>query len=681
MKILHQFTFAAALALTAAACSSPKPTAQDGTELWLETGRSYEQVLASVQTGVNGELAREEYHIYDKDGKRFVEGGSDAAIRYGVNALRRAEILGQAGAGIDLREKPYYDLRILNHWDNLDDTVERGYAGLSMWEWTAPEIPVERIRHYAELSSSVGLNGAVLNNVNSNPLILDAEHIARVAKIADILREYGIKTYLSIKWTSPIALSGLKSGDPLDPKVRQWWKDKAAEIYAAIPDFGGFLVKANSEGQAGPQDYGRTHADGANMLAEALKPYGGIVMWRAFVYSPTSEDRANQALEEFAPLDGKFADNAIVQIKNGPIDFQAREPFSPLFGRLKETPMMMEFQITQEYLGFSNHLVYHGTTWEECLDSDTYCEGKGSTVAKRVKAIAGVANTGQDANFCGYIFAQSNWYAFGRLAWNPELSAEQIADEWVRQTFDCPKGMSAKAFEKKFLEPVKDIMMTSRETVVDYTMPLGLHHIFAGSHYGPGPWERNFRRDWSPVFYHKADKDGIGFDRTREGTDNVDQYNEPLASMFNSLETCPENLLLWFHHVPWDYQMKSGRSLWDELCMHYDRGISEVEAYRKTWESLKPYVSEAIFNEVSKKLDIQKNDAEWWRDACVGYFQTFSGKPLPSEVRPLNVPIDSLITKSILSDRYGMPTHDENNKPVLVTPRRPSGPRPAKPAK
>ena len=681
MKILHQFTFAAALALTAAACSSPKPTAQDGTELWLETGRSYEQVLASVQTGVNGDLAREEYHIYDKDGKRFVEGGSDAAIRYGVNALRRAEILGQAGAGMDLREKPYYDLRILNHWDNLDDTVERGYAGLSMWEWTAPEIPVERIRHYAELSSSVGLNGAVLNNVNSNPLILDAEHIARVAKIADILREYGIKTYLSIKWTSPIALSGLKSGDPLDPKVRQWWKDKAAEIYAAIPDFGGFLVKANSEGQAGPQDYGRTHADGANMLAEALKPYGGIVMWRAFVYSPTSEDRANQALEEFAPLDGKFADNAIVQIKNGPIDFQAREPFSPLFGRLKETPMMMEFQITQEYLGFSNHLVYHGTTWEECLDSDTYCEGEGSTVAKRVKAIAGVANTGQDANFCGYIFAQSNWYAFGRLAWNPELSAEQIADEWVRQTFDCPEGMSAKSFEKKFLDPVKDIMMTSRETVVDYTMPLGLHHIFAGSHYGPGPWERNFRRDWSPVFYHKADKDGIGFDRTREGTDNVDQYNEPLASMFNSLETCPENLLLWFHHVPWDYQMKSGRSLWDELCMHYDRGISEVEAYRKTWESLKPYVSEAIFNEVSKKLDIQKNDAEWWRDACVGYFQTFSGKPLPGEVRPLNVPIDSLITKSILSDRYGMPTHDENNKPVLVTPRRPSGPRPAKPAK
>lgn len=681
MKILHQFTFAAALALTAAACSSPKPSAQDGTELWLANGRSYEQVLASVQTGVNGELAREEYHIYDKDGKRFVEGGSDAAIRYGVNALRRAEILGRAGAGMDLREKPYYDLRILNHWDNLDDTVERGYAGLSMWEWTAPEIPVERIRHYAELSSSVGLNGAVLNNVNSNPLILDAEHIARVAKIADILREYGIKTYLSIKWTSPIALSGLKSGDPLDPKVRQWWKDKAAEIYAAIPDFGGFLVKANSEGQAGPQDYGRTHADGANMLAEALKPYGGIVMWRAFVYSPTSEDRANQALEEFAPLDGKFADNAIVQIKNGPIDFQAREPFSPLFGRLKETPMMMEFQITQEYLGFSNHLVYHGTTWEECLDSDTYCEGEGSTVAKRVKAIAGVANTGQDANFCGYIFAQSNWYAFGRLAWNPELSAEQIADEWVRQTFDCPEGMSAKAFEKKFLEPVKDIMMTSRETVVDYTMPLGLHHIFAGSHYGPGPWERNFRRDWSPVFYHKADKDGIGFDRTREGTDNVDQYNEPLASMFNSLETCPENLLLWFHHVPWDYQMKSGRSLWDELCMHYDRGISEVEAYRKTWESLKPYVSEAIFNEVSKKLDIQKNDAEWWRDACVGYFQTFSGKPLPSEVRPLNVPIDSLITKSILSDRYGMPTHDENNKPVLVTPRRPSGPRPAKPAK
>ena len=670
MYNLKKTTILGATVLALAACSEPIVSNQDGSELWLANGRSYEEVLASVRTNVDPSLGKEEYHIYDKDGARYVDGGSDAGVRYGIYALQRAEVLGQAGKGIDLREKPYYDLRILNHWDNLDDTVERGYAGLSMWEWTAEDIPVERIRHYGRLCASVGINGSVLNNVNSNPLMLDAEHIARVAKIADILREYGIKTYVSIKWTSPIALSGLKSGDPLDPKVRQWWKDKAAEIYAAIPDFGGFLVKANSEGQAGPQDYGRTHADGANMLAEALKPYGGIVMWRAFVYSPTSPDRANQAVEEFKPLDGEFADNVIVQIKNGPVDFQPREPFSPLFGQLSKTAMMVEFQITQEYLGFSNHLVYHGTTWEECLDSDTYRDGEGSTVARNVKAIAGVANTGQDFNFCGYIFAQSNWYAFGRLAWNPELDAEQIAGEWVRQTFNKPEGMGEKAFVRKFVEPVKDILMTSRETAVNYSMPLGFHHIFAGSHYGPGPWERSIRPDWSCVYYHKAGPDGVGFDRTRSGSGNVDQYNEPLASRFNSLESCPENLLLWFHHLPWDYKLSSGKELWDEICLHYDAGISQVEEYQKTWAGLEPYVSKAIFSEVAKKLDIQKNDAEWWRDACVGYFQTFSQKPLPEGVRPVGIPIDTLRTKSMLSDRYGMPTHDENNKPVLVTPSR-----------
>lgn len=636
MKIIKIITIISAFVLSA--CSTPKPVEQDGSQLWLANGRSYEEILNSVETKIDNSLAKEEYHIYDADGKRHIDGGSQAAIRYGVYALRRAEILGKAEAGLDIREKPYYEYRILNHWDNLDDTVERGYAGLSMWEWTAEDIPTERIRLYGELCSSVGINGAVLNNVNSNPYILDQKHIARVAKIADILREYGITTYLAIKWTSPITLGGLKSGDPLDPKVRQWWKDKVAEIYATIPDFGGFIVKANSEGQAGPQDYGRTHADGANMLAEAVAPYKGIIMWRAFVYSPTSNDRANQAVEEFKSLDGQFAENVIIQIKNGPIDFQPREPFSPLFGQLYNTPMMLELQITQEYLGFSNHLVYHGTTYEECLDSDTYRDGEGSTVSKVIKAIAGVANTGQDSNFCGYIFAQSNWYAFGRLAWNPTLSAEQIADEWERQTFIKPEGMSAQAYEKKFLVPVKNIMMGSRETAVNYMMPLGFHHIFGSTHYGPGPWESGRRPDWSPTFYHKAGKDGVGFDRTRKGSNNVDQYHEPLASQFNSLETCPENLLLWFHHLPWDYKLSSGRELWDEICLHYDKGISEVEEYQKTWANLKPYVSETIFNEVTKKLDIQKNDAEWWRDACIGYFQTFSEKKLPKDVRPLNIP-------------------------------------------
>ena len=668
---MRKYLFVALAGLLLSACSSSvRPVEQDGTDLWLAGARPYAEVLASVRTAIDPALPAEGFHIYDADGVRHVDAGSDAGLRYGVYALQRAEALGKAAPGLDIQEKPFYDLRLLNHWDNLDDTVERGYAGLSMWEWTAPEIPEARIRHYGELCASIGLNGSVLNNVNSNPLILDAAHIARVAKIADILREYGIKTYVSIKWTSPIALDGIKSGDPLDPKVRQWWKDKAAEIYAAIPDFGGFLVKANSEGQAGPQDYGRTHADGANMLAEAVAPYGGIVMWRAFVYSPTSPDRANQAVEEFLPLDGQFADNVIVQIKNGPVDFQPREPFSPLFGKLRNTKMMMEFQITQEYLGFSNHLAYHGTTWEECLDSDTYRDGPGSTVAKMVNAIAGVANTGQDPNFSGYVFAQANWYAFGRLAWNPELGAEEIVDEWVRQTFLKPEGMKDKAFDQKFVKPVKGILMASREAVVNYEMPVGLHHLFGGTHYGPAPWERLGRPDWTPAYYHKADSAGIGFDRTREGSGNVDQYNEPLASTFNNLETCPENLLLWFHHLPWDYKLKSGRTLWDEICLHYDTGIQTVEGFRKTWQELKPYVAPALWEETDRKLTIQANDGRWWRDACVGYFQTFSGRPLPADVEPLKTPIDSLIYRSIRSDRLGMPQHDENGEPIIVSPRR-----------
>ena len=667
---MRAFPFAVLAGIFLAACSSSvRPAEQDGTDLWLAAGKPYGEVLASVQTAIDPALPAEGFHIYDAGGARHIDAGSEAGLRYGVYALQRAEALGQAGPGMDLQEKPFYDLRILNHWDNLDDTVERGYAGLSMWEWTAAEIPEARIRRYGELCASIGINGSVLNNVNSNPLILDAEHIARVAKIADILREYGIRTYLSIKWTSPIALSGLKSGDPLDPKVRKWWKDKAAEIYAAIPEFGGFLVKANSEGQAGPQDYGRTHADGANMLGEAVAPYGGIVMWRAFVYSPTSPDRANQAVEEFLPLDGQFADNVIVQIKNGPVDFQPREPFSPLFGKLKDTKMMMEFQITQEYLGFSNHLAYHGTTWEECLKSDTYRDGPGSTVARMVTAIAGVANTGQDPNFCGYVFAQANWYAFGRLAWNPELSAEQIADEWIRQTFLKPEGMSDKAFTAKFVTPVLDIMMESREAVVNYEMPIGLHHLFGGTHYGPAPWDRLGRPDWTPAYYHKADAQGIGFDRTRKGSDNVDQYNEPLASTFNDPATCPENLILWFHHLPWDHKLSSGRTLWDEICLHYDTGIRQVEAFRQTWAGLKPYVSPVLWEEANKKLEIQQHDAEWWRDANVGYFQQINGLPLPADVRPLEQPIDSLIFRQVRSDRLGMPIHDENNRPIIDAPR------------
>ena len=655
-----------AAALFAAGCTPPQPINQDGTDLWLAAGRPYEEVLASVETAIDPALPAEGYHIYDTDGVRHIDAGSANGLRYGVYALQRAEVLGQAKPGMDVQEKPFYDLRLLNHWDNLDDSVERGYAGKSMWEWTSAEIPEARIRHYGELCASVGLNGAVLNNVNSNPLMLDAEHIDRVRQIADILREYGIRAYIAIKWTSPIALDGLTSGDPLNPAVRQWWKDKAAEIYAAIPDFGGFLVKANSEGQAGPQDYGRTHADGANMLAEALAPYGGIVMWRAFVYAPESPDRANQAVEEFLPLDGKFADNVIVQIKNGPVDFQPREPFSPLFGKLKDTRMMMEFQITQEYLGFSHHVAYHGTTWEECLQSDTYRDGEGSYVANMVSAIAGVANTGQDPNFCGYVLAQANWYAFGRLAWNPYLSAEEIADEWIRQTFLVPDGMSAGAFTAKFVNPLRGLLMESREAVVNYEMPLGLHHLFGGTHYGPIPWDRMPPRpDWQPRYYHQADSAGIGFDRTASGSNNVAQYNEPLTSTFANLETCPENLLLWFHHLPWDYTMSSGRTLWEEICLHYNAGIGQVEDFRALWESLKPFVSPTLYEEVSTKLLIQRNDAEWWRDACVGYFQKLNGLPLPADVRPLRVPVDSLMVRLLRSDELGMPVFDDEYRVVM----------------
>ena len=649
------------------ACSRPVPAEQDGSDLWFAAGRSYEEVLASVQVEVDLRQPPEGFHIYDKDGVRHLAASGMAGVRYGVYALQRAEVMGEAGPGMDLEDHPNYALRLLDHWDNLDDSVERGYAGKSMWEWTSPEIPEARIRRYAELCASVGLNGAVLNNVNSNALILDAEHIARVAKIAGILREYGIKTYLSIKWNTPILLSGLKSGDPLDPAVRKWWQDKADEIYAAIPDFGGFLVKANSEGQTGPQDYGRTHADGANMLAEALAPYDGIVMWRAFVYSPTSPDRASQAVEEFLPLDGEFARNVIVQIKTGPVDFQPREPFNPLFGQLRNTWMMMEFQVTQEYLGFSNHMAYLGTMWEECLKSETYRDASASsTVADVISFMAGVANTGQDADFCGSLFAQANWYAFGRLAWDPALSAERIADEWIRQTFIKPDGMSRKAFETRVVAPVRGMMMASREAVVDYEMPLGLHHLFGGTHYGPMPWDRTPPRvDWQPPYYHQADAEGIGFDRTRSGSGNVDQYNEPLASQFNDAETCPEELILWFHHLPWDHRMKSGRTLWDEICLHYDRGVRAVEGFQATWERVKPYVSPGLWQDAADKLDIQKHDAEWWRDACVGYFQSLSQRPLPGDVRPLGTPIDSLINRQIRSDRLGMPLHDDQHRPIL----------------
>lgn len=632
-------SMAIAAAVAIVGCSKPAEN-----RIWLPDGTP--EVNAEIVVDTTLDLKHDGFMIKDTPDGRKVMAKTEIGAMYGTYALQRLERTGKADGELDIREEPSYERRILNHWDNLDNTVERGYAGWSIWHWGEP-VPVELIKEYARLNASVGINGSVLNNVNATPEMLRRDYLERVAEIADIMRPYGVRVYLSVNFSSPAQLGGLPDSDPLRPEVQEWWADKVAEIYGLIPDFGGFLVKANSEGLPGPQDFGRTHADGANMLADALKPFDGIVMWRAFVYSPKSSDRACQAYDEFAPLDGQFRDNVLIQIKNGPVDFQPREPFSPLFGHMPNTQMMAEFQITQEYLGFSNHLVYLIPLFKECLDSDTYCKGEGSTIADittgklypdvyNTTAIAGVANIGRDENWCGHHFAQSSWYGFGRMAWDVTLTAEEIAQEWLEQTFTS---------DPDFVEPVLDMMMTSREAAVDYMMPLGFHHIFAWTHhYGPEPWcdIPGARADWLPKYYHKADAEGVGFDRTRAGSGNVDQYHEPLASLYNSIETCPEELLLWFHHVPWTHRMSSGRTLWDEICHRYDRGVKKVREYQAVWEKAKPYVDAERWEAVRAKLEIQESDARWWRDACVQYFGEFSGMPVPADVEQPERPLEEL---------------------------------------
>ena len=632
---------AIAAAVAIVSCAPREPEAL----LWLPVGEP--TVEAEIIVDPKLDLHEDGFMIKDTQLGRQILAKTDVGAMYGKYALQRMERTGQASGVLDVREEPSYDRRILNHWDNLDNTVERGYAGWSIWHWGEP-VPVELIRQYSQLNASIGINGSVLNNVNAAPEMLRRDYLERAAEIADIMRPYGIHVYLSVNFSSPAVLGGLETSDPLNEEVRRWWDEKVTEIYSLIPDFGGFLVKANSEGRPGPQDFGRTHADGANMLADVLAPHGGIVMWRAFVYSPKSADRANQAVEEFEPLDGQFRDNVLIQIKNGPVDFQPREPFSPLFGRMSKTALMPEFQITQEYLGFSNHLVYLVPLFKECLDSDTYCDGKGSTVGAittgsvypetyKTTAIAGVANIGRDKNWCGHEFAQSSWYGFGRMAWDVNLSSEDIALEWLQQTFTS---------DTDFTEPVLDMMMSSREAAVDYMMPLGFHHIFAWDHhYGPEPWcdIEGARADWLPKYYHKADSAGVGFDRTREGSCNVDQYHEPLASIYNSIETCPEDLLLWFHHVPWTRIMTSGRTLWDEICFRYDRGVKTARSYLSVWDDVKPYVDSERWEAVRAKLEIQERDARWWRDACLQYFGEFSGIPIPNEIEQPERPLDELM--------------------------------------
>lgn len=642
MKIVHRLllvlTLLAPVALSADNGSNLwLPAAEQTAETTLEIAATEVAVTGrSVDFALNEQLPEEGFAIRSKGAGVRIEGGSERALLYGAYRLVRDWKAGRMAATYAVSESPKYDLRILNHWDNLNGTIERGYAGHSIF-WEGGLSRPELWRQYGRANASVGINGTVLNNVNASPQVLDAEHLKRVQEIAAVLRPYGMRVYLSINFSSPAVLGGLENSDPLNRKVQRWWREKVKEIYRLIPDFGGFLVKANSEGQPGPQDFGRTHAEGANMLADALKPFGGVVMWRAFVYNPTEPDRAKQAYDEFMPLDGQFRDNVIVQVKNGPVDFQPREPFTPLFGAMRKTPVMAELQITQEYLGFSNHLVYQAPLYSEFLHADTYAEGAGSTVARAtdgslyghpLSAIAGVANVGLDANWCGHHFAQANWYCFGRLAWDYELTPEEIAREWLAQTF---------SHEEEFLAEASQMMLRSREACVEYMMPLGLHHLFAwGHHYGPEPWcaVPGARPDWLPSYYHKADTEGIGFDRSSTGSGATAQYSEPLRSLYDNVATCPDNLLLWFHHVGWDHRMQSGQTLWEQLCRSYEHGLLEVAEMRTTWERLKPYVDAERHAHVAERLAIQFSDAIWWKDGCLLYFQTFSRRPFPADVSP-----------------------------------------------
>ena len=613
-----------------------RPVSTDGA-IVVGTARTLGSLGILAAVGQMQGLGREGYVIRTTRvrGKRVtvIAANEDVGALYGTFALLRRMQMHQPVRSLGLRDAPKVGLRVLDHWDNLDGSVERGYAGRSIWRWDSlPSAVSPRYRDYARANASIGINGAVLTNVNANARVLTPEFFDKVAVVAGVLRPYGVRVYLTARFSAPIEIGGLKTADPLDPGVRQWWKAKVDEIYARVPDFGGFVVKANSEGQPGPQDYHRTHADGANMFADALAPHGGVVMWRAFVYSNTpAADRVKQAYEEFTPLDGSFRDNVMVQVKSGPLDFQPREPFHPLFGAMPKTPLMMEFQVTKEYLGQDTHLVYMGTYWEEVLNADTYVAGKGSTVAKVVEGrihryartgIAGVANVGSDRNWTGSQFNQANWYAFGRLAWNPEGSARAIADEWTRLTFtNEPSAVAA----------IDSMLVKSREAVVNYMTPLGLAHIMAtGHHYGPAPWARLSRADQSPVYYHRADTLGIGFDRTATGSNAVAQYAPPVRDRYANLATVPDSVLLWFHRVPWTYRTRSGRSVWDELVFRYNAGVDTVRAMQKTWGTLKPAIDEERFAEVSQFLDIQEREARWWRDAALTYFQQFSRMPIPS---------------------------------------------------
>jgi len=574
----------------------------------------------------------EGYVITKRQNTIVISGKTESGVLYGTFAFLRHLQTGESLAALPLADSPKVKFRMLNHWDNHNGTIERGYAGESLWKWyELPERIDPRYRDYARANASIGINGTVVNNVNASARFLTAEYLSKVAALADVFRPYGIRIYLSVYFAAPKTLGGLTTSDPLDPQVRQWWADKAKEIYERIPDFGGFLVKANSEGEPGPQDYGRTHADGANMLAAALKPYDGIVIWRAFVYKADgTADRFKAAYEEFVPLDGQCDPKVIVQVKNGPIDFQPREPFSPLFGNMPKTPLGMEFQITQEYLGFATHLVYEAPIFKECLESDTYVKGKGSTVAKVVDGtlhgyentvMAGVANTGSDRNWTGHPLAQANWYAFGRLAWDHTLSSETLAREWIKMTLtDDPAPVGN----------IANLLLKSRDIYVSYNAPLGLSRPWSGVHFAPEPWQnRSSRPDWTAVYYHRADSVGLGFDRTATGSNALAQYRPEVTQAWNNPATCPLPYLLWFHHVPWNQKLSTDRTLWNELCVRFYNGADSVSWMRQEWAKIKPAIDPETFANVAARLEIQQREAYWWRDAWVLYLQSFSRQPVP----------------------------------------------------
>jgi alpha-glucuronidase len=564
----------------------------------------------------------------------FIGANSDVGLLYGTFNFLRLLQTQQPIENINIVSTPAIKLRLLNHWDNLNRTVERGYAGISIFNWhTLPGYIDQRYIDYARANASIGINGTVLTNVNANATILTKEYLEKVKALADAFRTYGIKVYLTARFSAPIEIGNLSTADPLNDSVRLWWKEKMKEIYSIIPDFGGLLVKANSEGQPGPQEYKRTHADGANMLADAVAPFGGIIMWRAFVYNPESNDRFKQAYEEFQPLDGKFRKNVLVQVKNGPIDFQPREPFSPLFGAMPQTPVMMEFQLTQEYLGQGTNLVYEAPMFKEVLNADTYAKGKNSTVAKvidgsldnhELTGMAGVSNIGNDINWCGHPFAQANWYALGRMSWDNNLSSAQIATEWIKQTFTN---------DKSTVSVIQNIMLNSHEAVVNYMTPIGLAHImYNGHHYGPMPWGNTLGRpDWNPVYYHRADSVGIGFDRTANGTSALALYKVEVSNQFSSINNCPDKYLLWFHHAAWDHTMQSGKTLWNELCTKYYAGADSVKSFQQQWNSIENKIDKERFTQVKQLLNIQYMDAVWWRNACLLYFQTFSKMSIPDK--------------------------------------------------